>query len=137
MRCDWVSFPLDRATFWGALCALTLMGCAGAPPPEPRAIEDANDTGRTVDARSGAETEVLRAVPTLPVRQPRRIAGLVVTADSAYSAASGRTCRALSINPAANKPSQGSTQRLACTSGDAWFFVPDVFGETDETEASN
>jgi len=87
-------------------------------------VADANDTGRSVGARSNVEREVLKAIPSLPSSKPQQVAGATVVAEPAYPAASGRTCRAFSIN-AKNNP---EGHRLACTNGGAWFFVPDVFG---------
>jgi hypothetical protein len=106
-------------------CAIGLAACASAPPASPRDVADSNDTGRSVNARSNIEKEVLKAIPSLASSKPQQVAGATVVAEPAYVAASGRTCRALSIN-AQSKADRG--HRLACTNGGAWFFVPDVFG---------
>lgn len=68
---------------------------------------------------------MLSALPTLPSGQPRRVAAATVVAEPAYTAASGRTCRAVQLSSAT---STRTSHRLACTSGRDWFFVPDVFG---------
>jgi hypothetical protein len=68
---------------------------------------------------------VLKALVSLPSGKPQQVAGATVVAEPAYVAASGRTCRALSIN-ATNRVDP--RHRLACTNGGAWFFVPEVFG---------
>lgn len=106
----------------GALCVL---GCGSAPKPAPRDAADANDTGGTVPARNPNEQTILQQLDRLPAGVPRSFGNATVVADAAYtSAASGRTCRALRIG----QDKQAARQRLACTEGQAWFFVPDVLG---------
>jgi hypothetical protein len=117
-----VSRSTSALTYWLALASC---GCASAPGAEARDLADANDTGSALGARSTSEAVVLTAVSSLPSGQPRQMAGTTVIAEPAYAAASGRTCRALSLNP--TRPGKAS-HRLACTTGGAWFFVPDVFG---------
>jgi hypothetical protein len=116
------SLSASALTCWLALAS---GGCASARGGEARDLADANDTGSTLGARSASERVMLTAVSGLPSGQPREVAGTTVVAEPAYAAASGRTCRALSLNP--RKPGKAS-HRLACTIGGAWFFVPDVFG---------
>lgn len=106
-------------------CALGLAACASPPPASARDVADANDTGRAVGARSNVEREVLKAIPSLPSSKPQQVAGATVIAEPAYVAASGRTCRAISLD---SKSKAESRHRLVCTNGGAWFFVPDVFG---------
>jgi hypothetical protein len=109
----------------GALIlAMTAGGCS-RPAVEPRAVADANDTGATLAPRNDVERAVLKAVSSLPTGAPSRVAGATVVAEAAYTAASGRTCRSLSIN---NPPGSQSVYRLACANGGSWFFAPDVFG---------
>jgi hypothetical protein len=49
-----------------------------------------------------------------------------VVADGAYTAASGRTCRALTMGTAGK-----NARRLACHNGGSWYFVPDVFSNAE------
>lgn len=102
-----------------------VFACASAPPPSPRDVADANDTGRAVAAQSDVERELLRRVPQLPADVSVGVGRVNVVAEPAYAAASGRTCRALRWQESA---SGKASRRLACTSGREWFFVPDVFG---------
>ncbi|HYQ27537.1 MAG TPA: DVU3141 family protein, partial [Polyangiaceae bacterium] len=88
-------------------------------------IADANDTGRALPPASQSERELLQRIPQLPVGPAQRIGDDVVVADAAYTAASGRTCRALQLT--ASKTGKTS-HRVACNGGGTWFFVPDVFG---------
>jgi hypothetical protein len=121
---DWVNHGV-----W--LFALALVGCSSSKPLAARDVADANDTGRTLAARTQAEQQLLARVGSLPSGSAQQLAGLSVIAEPAYAAASGHTCRALSItqsNPAAQR------QRIACTDGKNWFFVPDVFGAGDGQE---
>jgi hypothetical protein len=99
-------------------------GCGGGPKPNPRDTADANDTGRTLPARSSSEENVLRQAAGLPAGTPHTVGDVVVVAEPAYQAASGRTCRSLSITDR----KKAVTHRLACTEGKTWFFVPDVLG---------
>jgi hypothetical protein len=108
----------------GAL-ALVLSGCS-RPVVEARAAADANDTGAKLGPRNELERAVLQALSSLPAGKPSKVGGAVVVAETAYTAASGRTCRSLNISSAA---SAGKTShRLACVNGGSWFFAPDVFG---------
>jgi hypothetical protein len=70
-------------------------------------------------------------LPNLPTGAPRHVDAVDVMADAPYTAASGRTCRALALS--AGKDADAS-HRLACTDGSGWFFVPDVFAPQTRTE---
>lgn len=109
-------------------CALVLIavGCASQPRGEPRDVADANDTGRSLPAQTRLEQDVLRALPSLESGQARPVGNAKVVAEAAYTAASGRTCRALSIGVRGK-----NLPRLACHSGGSWYFVPDVFGHVE------
>jgi hypothetical protein len=111
---------------------LTLLGAwlclsCSKPMTSARDAADANDTGRTLAARSDAERAVLLKVASLPNGSPQQVGEFTVVADPAYDAASGRTCRALHLKSAAPN---GASDRLACSDGKAWFFVPDVFASS-------
>lgn len=69
------------------------------------------------------ERELLRRLPELPSQQPVSINDATVLAGAPYFAASGRTCRALTIEGAGP-----SRSRLACREDGDWFFVPAIFG---------
>lgn len=101
-----------------------LAACSSRPVLSARDASDANDTGATLGAKSEGERELLKEAASLPSGAPRRVGGATVVAEAPYAAASGRTCRALHVTLREHQASQ----RLACTDGRAWFFVPDVFG---------
>jgi hypothetical protein len=108
-----------------ALLATLAFGCSHGQrvavepgPAEPSAIEPANEIERAI----------LQRLPTLVPEQPVTIDGAIVSAAAPYHAASGRTCRSLTITGADHT----AHSRLACREDAAWFFVPQVF-QTDES----
>jgi hypothetical protein len=108
----------------------TLVAFACSPRPETSARDaaDANDTGRVIAPSSESERALIQQLATLPSGVKRTVGDAVVTADAPYEAASGRTCRQVSISSPRKR-----MRRLACSDGKAWFFVPDVFaGNTGE-----
>jgi hypothetical protein len=110
--------------------AIVAVGCAAQPQASLRDVADANDTGGTVAAGTATERAVLAALPRLAATAPERINGLTVMAQTPYLAASGRTCRAVSLT----SPKGGVENRLACSDGRSWFFVPNVFSSPTSTE---
>ena len=81
--------------------------------------------GRVVPPRTAGEKQLLSQVGRLPTGAPRTLGDETVVADAAYdSAVTGRTCRNLRIGRSGSVP----RQRVACTEGQGWFFVPDVLG---------
>jgi hypothetical protein len=114
----------------GALPVLLLVACSSGPSASARDVADANDTGRTLAGKSESERALLSEAGTLPSGTQRRIRSTTVIADAPYSSASGRTCRVLHVSEvAAKRPAE----RLACSDGKSWFFVPDVFGSPTDT----
>jgi len=113
------------------VASLLAVACSNGPAINARDAADANDTGATLLGRTEQERTLLRELPRLPTGPTRSLAGLSVTADAPYPTASGRTCRALHLR--ATSATTG-TDRLACTEGAAWFFVPDVFGAAEPKE---
>ena len=108
-----------------ALLATLALGCsrshhvAEPGPAAPTAIAPTNDT----------EREILQRLPTLTPEQPVTIGGAIVSAAAPYHAASGRTCRSLTITSA----DRSASSRLACREDAEWFFVPQVF-QPDEPQ---
>lgn len=117
---------MTRALELAALAGLVawLGGCAARPVISARDLADANDTGSTLKGRTEDERAVLAQLPRLPAGMPQTVRGTRVVADEPYEAASGRRCRALRLQ----ERTQGEIERLACTNGKEWFFVPNVFG---------
>lgn len=101
-----------------------LAGCASAPAPSPHDLADANDTGQLLAPGSPTERAILERLSTLPSRTPERVAGTDVVAEPTYTAASGRSCRALHLA----RSGVPTLHRVACRTPNGWAFVPDVFG---------
>jgi hypothetical protein len=119
----WSEHALWLAGVLTALCA-----CSSTPQTSARDAADANDTGRTLAAKNASERELLERLPRLPSGSVSKLGSTVVVADAPYTAASGRTCRSLRVG-ADGAPRR---ERLACSDGKAWFFVPDVFASAGE-----
>jgi hypothetical protein len=100
-----------------AIGGVTLWGCG------PAEVAPQNPGGR-VEAADDAERQILAQAEGLPAGQKTTVAGMTVVADEPYHAASGNTCRWLSIS-AGNGT---GARRLACSDGASWFFAPDVLG---------
>jgi hypothetical protein len=109
--------------------AIATASCAAGRPPSQTDLANANDTGRTIGAKSEGERAILRELPTLPSGKSRRVLDATVQAADPYAAASGNTCRALQIEAGGK-----TSSRLACNDGKAWFFVPGVFFDAEATE---
>jgi hypothetical protein len=114
-----------------AACTALLVACSSARQPSARDVADANDTGRSLKAADESEREIIRQLPLLPDGIEVRARDISVVGDRAYAAASGRTCRLLHLT---QRTSGKTRQRLACATGDTWFFVPDVLGRDEEEE---
>ncbi len=108
-----------------ALVTIAMFGCSKPPSIAAQDAADANDTGGALAAKSDNERALLREVGSLPTDKPRQIGEAAVVAGAPYTAASGRTCRALHLTEKGSTKSEG---RLVCNNGKVWFFVPDVFG---------
>ncbi|HWA73964.1 MAG TPA: hypothetical protein VG937_16590 [Polyangiaceae bacterium] len=98
--------------------------CSSAREVSARDAADANDTGRVLEAKGASERAVLARLSTFPTGTPQRVGEITVSAGAPYPAASGRTCRSLQVSLGNAVARQ---ERLACTDGRSWFFVPDVF----------
>jgi hypothetical protein len=115
-----------------ALAGALATGCAGPRPgPEHAAVSPPS----AVAPGDELERELLRRLPELPAEQPVSIDDATVIARAPYFAASGRTCRALTIHAPGGAPSGApggapdgaSRSRLACREDGDWFFVPQIF----------
>jgi hypothetical protein len=112
-----------------ALCALisltgvNLTGCGssqGQPVSPPAPVG-----GGTAEAGSPAEEKVLERLADMPPSKAQRVGDLAVLAEAPYSAASGKTCRRVTLTKSAEP--RTSRTRLACSDGGPWRYVPDVF----------
>jgi hypothetical protein len=108
-----------------------LIACSSAPGHSARDAADANDTGRTLAAKNDSERALLAALPTLRSGTAERVGDVTLVADAPYTAASGRICRSLHITKSKQR---SAGDRLACSNGKDWFFVPDVFGTASGPE---
>lgn len=117
-----------------ALTAALAIGCAGPRQqgPEHAAVSPPS----AVAPGDELERELLRRLPELPAEQPVAIDDATVIARAPYSAASGRTCRALTIRASGQGPGGASRSRLACREDGDWFFVPQIF-RPEVTDASH
>jgi hypothetical protein len=109
-----------------AALLLFVAACSAGPVVNQRDIADANDVGGTLAAQTPLERDLLQQVASLKTATAQRIGDSMVIADSPYQAASGRRCRSIHVTAAG---AGAAVQRLACTNGNAWVFVPDVFGD--------
>lgn len=121
----------DDSTRLACACAALLFACSSTPPASARDVADANDTGRLLVGKSASDRALLEQLSGLPSGTPQRVGSATVVAESPYAAASGRSCRALHLTAASTK---SPINRLACSDGRSWFFVPDVFGDDGSAE---
>lgn len=112
-----------------ALVATLALGCTRAQhatqpvePPRPSAVEPADDVERTI----------LLQLPALAPGQPATIESAIVTAEAPYPAASGRTCRSLTVT----RTYDVARSRLACIEDGEWFFVPQIFQTVDSSTSA-
>lgn len=105
----------------GALLLLT-SGCNR--PTDARHPEDAvaTESGGRHEPASPEERAILERVADLPVNVREKVGDRTLTASRTYHAASGYSCRTVTIEDA-----QEQVHRLACGDDDGWFFVPDVY----------
>lgn len=106
---------------WGPMVALSLVitGCGGGEP-----VVEGPGTGGRVEAGSDDERRILAQADALPAGEKTTVGSLAVVADEPYFAASGRTCRWLTVFTG----KVGGDRRLACKDQRGWFFAPDVLG---------
>ena len=117
-----VSFR-KRLRLGGALLSMWLWACgsgsAAAPDPEYQRLARAG----TVEPKSELEREILEALPGMEPGEPVEVGDGRAVADREYAAASGRTCRYVTIYAPRDA---GASSRLACRQNSAWSFVPEV-----------
>jgi hypothetical protein len=105
-----------------AVSSALLVACGGSgshtPDPEYQKLSRAN----VEQPATAFERELLSVMAELEAGVRVEVAGGQVIAERAYAAASGRTCRRVSIEP----PEEPPGSRLACVVDGAWSFVPQV-----------
>jgi len=108
-----------------ACCTVLLLllagGCALTPPqPEPLA---ANQTDSA--EAGGQDAGLIALVATMQPGETNTFEGLTVESDQAFSAASGRLCKYITLGDLNNPDKVRS--RLACQDDHGWFFATDIF----------
>lgn len=116
------------STVWAA-CTLAVVGaaCGGAPPTEDEIWHEPTLRPGEVPPTTHGEREFLVRMEDVPVGEPVAFGSQVFVADAPYFAASGRTCRPVTVR--GREPDGNVDFRLACEEGDGWVFVPDPFAE--------
>lgn len=115
--CPWVLF--------NSLVCIVMLGC-GTTNQDVRAEEPGTVIGDgTAEAASPAEAKVLAGLDRLPAAKEASVDNLSVVADPPYAAASGKTCRRLTLTSL--RPPKPSNTRLACRNAEGWAFVPSVY----------
>ena len=116
---------------WASAMIIFGLGClvvtaCGGERREPRTQSGTSVMGDgTAEAASPSELKVLAVLGELVPGKTRTIGELSVVADAPYYAASGKTCRGVTLTSA--NPPKHSRTRLACKNGEAWYFAPSVF----------
>ncbi len=110
-----------------AACALAITGFAAcgttSKPVKPDPSYKLLTQPGTRAPADDLEKAILAQLKQLAPDKEANINGRVVVAGAPYAAASGRTCRAVSVR--ANGPA-AARDHLACRIGNGWAFVPDV-----------
>lgn len=115
---------VGTARFLAAFVLIT--ACTQLPPSRMPAATAAGTTGSIVAVKNDSEKQLLEQVATLTPHVQVLVGSLKVLPSSLESVASGRQCRSLSVIA----PTGNEASRLACTTGQAWFFVPNILAET-------
>lgn len=109
-------------------CVLWGAGCGGAPEPREQDIWHRSQLrpGR-VPAETKGEQELLARLGDVPTGEPVTVAGQVFVVDAPYAAASGRTCRSITVR---GPEGEGQPEvKLACDGPGGWELVPDPFAQ--------
>jgi hypothetical protein len=103
--------------------------CASAPEPNDEDVwHESSLRPSRVPPQTQGERKLLTRLSDMPTNEPVRIGGQVFVAGEPYAAASGRTCRSVTVR--APDGSKGADVKLACHGrAGGWTFVPDVFAE--------
>ena len=71
------------------------------------------------------DAEILSALRTLRDEEYRVVRNMIITPGATYLAASGARCRNVSIED--DSTTSPVIKRLACNSGENWFFPKDIY----------
>jgi len=108
-----------------AILPLAVVACSSGshsqvPDPNYASLVEPGTSAPSDDV----ERAVLERLSELEPNAEEHIDGQVVVAGAPYAAASGRTCRMVTIR--SSKETRPSRARLACLVEDVWAFVPEV-----------
>lgn len=114
---------MTRTAFFFLAGALAL---ACSPPPDARSSHDAQavEEGGRREPETEQERRLLAAVAELKAHESASVGGARIEAGPRYAAASGATCREVSLSGA---PELADVS-LACEDAEGWFFVPALAG---------
>lgn len=114
----------------GAGALLMNFGCSR--PHDARHPEDtaATESGGRHEPQTDEERKLLARVRVLPTNVKEKVGSRTVSAAQAYHAASGYSCRNVTIEEGGER-----TQRLACGDESGWFFVPDIYHQGESVDA--
>jgi hypothetical protein len=124
---SWNARQAGTALF--ACCALALLllasGCV-LNPPQPQGTADSKiDQVENGDRHAGQDAGLIAVVASMQAHETSAIDGMRVESGQAFSAASGRLCKYITLSQPDN-PGKATT-RLACQDNHGWFFAPDIF----------
>lgn len=120
---------------WAAgLLGVLGAACGGGPPSANQIWHEASLRPGEVSPETHGEREFLIRLADVPAGQPVAFGSQVFVADAPYFAASGRTCRPVTVRP--REPDGQVDFRLACEERDGWVFVPDPFADAAVRVAS-
>jgi len=110
-----------------ACCLLSLLllvtGCTLNPvqPEQPPAAQDQADS----TVAGGKDAELIALIAGMQTGESYAIDGMTVESGQAFTAASGRLCKYITLRSMDGTGKARS--RLACQDGTNWFFATDIF----------
>ena len=108
-------------------CAVLLLllasGCT-LSPPQPEQRPTAQNQAESA-ATGGQDAELIALVATMQPGETSTFEGMSVESGQAFSAASGRLCKYITLGDP-NNPDK-TRSRLACRDSNGWFFATDIF----------
>ncbi|MFW6067625.1 MAG: DVU3141 family protein [Myxococcota bacterium] len=125
-----------RCLAWGGSVVAILLagaGCASSPPTDHEIWHESGLRPGRMPPDTPGERELLARLPQVPVNEPVNLGGQVFVADEPYHAASGRTCRPVTVRSAAGDAR--ARVKLACEERGSWVFVPDPFDGSATAQA--
>ncbi len=110
------------------LISFALLACSSPPDARSSADAQAIESGGRRAPTTDEERQLLDAIAAAKPGGSAQLGKIKLAISGEYAAASGATCREVSIAGSARSDSQ----RLACGDAEGWFFVPSVEGAMSE-----